>query len=65
MAFERLSGKYPYCMEFGELMACLGLLKLEDGKYKEAKQYYDKAIMLMNFYCSKDSVTILTLKKNL
>ncbi len=60
-----MSGKYPYCMEFGELMSCLGLLKLEDRKYKEAKQYYDKAIMLMNFYCSKDSIPILTLKKNL
>jgi hypothetical protein len=46
-------------------MSCLGLLKLEDRKYKEAKKYYDKAIMLMNFYCPKDSITILTLKKNL
>jgi len=46
-------------------MSCLGLLCLEEKKYKEAKQYYDKAIMLMNFYCSKDSKTILTLKKNL
>lgn len=60
-----MSSKYPYCMEFGELMSCMGILKLQDKKYKEAKEYYDKAIMLMNFYCPKDSRTIQTLKKNL
>ncbi len=62
---QELQNKHMYSLEQAELWNCIGLLRLEQKRYKEAKDNFESTMKLMNFYFCKESNTILTLKKNL
>ena len=43
----------------------VAMLKLEEGNFKEAKAHFEKALIILNFYFTKDSSYVQAIKKNL
>ena len=41
------------------------MLKIDLGKFQEAKNYFNKALIILNFYFTRDSSYVQAIKKNL
>ena len=64
-AAERLEKDYQYSLEYGELLNNMGLLKLDLKYFSAAKDYFERSLEILNFYYTKDSIPIQSVKKNI